>query len=162
MTFLTTLHLKLLAVRSVESVGIRFMERYSIIKQWHRGQLTRPTISTPSCPRRRKINTTHNASYQRLQHHWTGNTRSFVARKKESLCNSYSSKVRRGLMNLTSLTSLTHSGSILRLNILFVFFKFPPFLIDCSPIYQFVHCIVYCCLFIMCPFGLMTTRLNKH
>ena len=28
------------------------------------------------------------------------------------------------------------------------FFKFPPLLFDCSSIYQFIHCIVYCCLFV--------------
>ena len=32
--------------------------------------------------------------------------------------------------------------------------------------YQFIHCIVYCCLFVSLPcvvlFGLMATRLNKH
>jgi len=94
------------------------MERYSIIKQWHRGQLTRPTISAPSCPRRRKINTTHNASY--ISGFATGPAMHvvFVGLKKESVCNlkKNSSEVRRGRMNLhravIRLTSFTHSGSI--------------------------------------------------
>jgi len=37
---------------------------------------------------------------------------------------------------------------------------------SCTCIYQFIYCIVYCCLLVSLPcvvlFGLIATRLNKH
>ena len=59
-----------------------------------------------------------------------------------------------------------HIHSAIYFSILFVFLKFHP-LFYCSCTYQFIHCIVYCCLFVVSlpcvvPYGLMATRLNKH
>jgi len=47
------------------------------------------------------------------------------------------------------LTIRLHSHSAIYFSILFqMFILFPPHLFDCSCIDQFIHCIVYCCLFV--------------
>ena len=71
----------------------------------------------------------------------------------------------RHLFSMLCLTIRLHRHSAIIL-VLCSFFKNFIHFFDCSCTYQFIHCIVYCFLFVSLPcvvlFSLMATRLNKH